>query len=286
MYYFSLDFEKNERSKRFSWAFSRIFAYTDTFARMIAEIAQHRTIRRFEQTPVPEEVVRLLCEAATRASNTGNMQLYSLITTTDPALRGELADCHFNQPAAQAPLLVTFCADIHRFGQWCEQRGTEPAFDYFLWFVNGAIDALLASQNFALEAEANGLGICYLGTTTYTARRIIRILKLPVGVVPVATLAVGYPAEQPPLTDRLPVEAIRHQDYYRPYSSEAIDRIWAEREASEETARLIAENELPNLARIFTERRYPSDDSRNFSYDYLKALQEQGFFEFNFRCEV
>lgn len=250
---------------------------------MIQTIKEHRSVRRFQtEKPIPEPVMNEMLEAAIRASNTGNMQIYSIVVTTGEALRKELAPCHFNQPAVNAPALVTFCADVHRFSQWCRQRGAEPEFDNFMWFVNGTIDAMLASENFALEAENHGLGICYLGTTTYTAKDIIRILNLPKGVVPVTTVAVGYPAEPvPPLTDRLPLEAVVHHDTYKDYTSEEIDRLWAEREGSEETRRLLQENDLPNLARIFTERRYKGADSLHFSKAYLEVLKEQGLFEFD-----
>jgi nitroreductase len=245
---------------------------------MKSPIFTHRSIRRYRDEAIAPELLRRILEAGTRASNTGNMQVYSLIVTTDPALREQLAPCHFNQPMVrQAPVLITFCADVHRFSLWCEQRGAKPEYDNFLWYVNGAIDAMLAAQNVILEAEAGGLGICVLGTTTYAADRIIDILKLPKGVIPVTSIVMGYPDEAPPLTDRLPTEAVVHIDTYHDYTPAQIDALWAEREASDETRRLLAENDLPNLARIFTEKRYPGRDNTAFSEAYLAALKKQGF---------
>lgn len=248
---------------------------------MISAIENHRSVRRFLPDPIPVDVMERALAAAVRASNTGNMQVYSIIVTTDEKIRKELVPCHFNQPAAAtAPVLVTFCADVNRFSLWCRQRGAEPRYGNFGWFVNGAIDAMLASENFCLQAEEEGLGICYLGTTTYTARDIIRVLDIPHGVVPVTTVAVGYPQQpEPPLTDRLPLEGVVHHDLYQDYSAEKIDRIWAEREASAETLRLIDENGLPNLACIFTERRYTGQDNVRFSQTYLEVLREQGFMD-------
>lgn len=252
---------------------------------MIPEIQTHRSVRHFQSgRTIPDAVMNELLEAASRASTVGNMQLYSMVVTScESPVFSELGPCHFNQPAATgAAALVTFCADVHRFSQWCRQREAEPAYDNLQWFVNAAIDALLASQNFSLEAEAHGLGICYLGTTTYTAADLVRILKLPKGVAPVTTVAVGYPAEPlPPLTDRLPLEGVVHRDTYHDYTAEQIDALWAEREASEETQKLLRENDLPNLARIFTERRYTQADNLHFSRAYLEVLQAQGFFEFD-----
>ncbi len=240
---------------------------------------KHRSIRKFRSTPIPEEVLTECLEAATRASTCGNMQLYSLVVTRDEALRKELSPCHFNQPmVVEAPCLVTVCVDIHRFTMWCEQRDADPAYDNFGWFVTAATDALLAAQNFCVAAEDEGLGICYLGTTLYTAAEIARILKLPKGVIPLTTIVAGYPDESPELTDRLPLDAVVHYERYTDYTAAEIDELWAEREESELTKRLLEENGLPNLARIFTERRYVRKDNLAFSASYFELLKEKGFF--------
>lgn len=246
---------------------------------MIKEIANHRSVRHYRPDPIPADIMDEVLRAASRASTVGNMQLYSIIVTTSREMLVRLAPLHFNQPAAtSAPALLTFCADSHRFSRWCELRGAEPAYDNFCWFMNGATDALLASQNAATEAEAHGLGICYLGTTLYNAGEIAATLNLPRGVMPVMTISMGYPEAIPPLTDRLPLEAIVHRDTYHDYSDSQIDELWSEREASEETQRLLEENGLPNLARIFTERRYVKDDNIAFSRKYFDELAKQGFF--------
>ena len=236
-------------------------------------------MRRYKGDPVPEDVLQEVLLAGTRASNTGNMQVYSMVVTRSAELRDKLSPCHFDQPCVrQAPVLITFCADLNRFDKWCRQRGAEPGYDNFAWFVNAAIDTVLASQNVALEAEAHGLGICYLGTTIYTADKIGEILRLPKGVVPVTTLVIGYPDGQPPVTDRLPLDGVVHYETYHDYTPGDIDRIWAERESGEETARLLAENDLPNLARIFTERRYTAADNMAISRSYFEYIEKQGFF--------
>jgi nitroreductase len=225
--------------------------------------------------------MREMLEAAVRASNTGNMQLYSIVATTDPEVLKRLAPAHFNQPAAHAPAIFTFCADIRRFSRWCELRGAVPEYDNFVWFLCAMTDALLASQNLSLEAEAHGLGICYLGTALYNAPEISEILKLPQGVIPVVALSCGRPDESAgvvPLTDRLPLDAVVHTDVYRDPTDAEIENWWAERESSPETAALKEANSLPNLARIFTERRYKGDDNRAFSRKYFDELQSKGFF--------
>lgn len=116
------------------------------------------------------------------------------------------------------------------------------------------------------------------GTTIYTAAEISRVLSLPKGVIPVTTVVTGYPDESPELTDRLPLEAVVHYEKYTDYTAAEIDELWAEREESELTRRLLEENGLPNLAQVFTERRYVRRDNLAISRSYFALLKEKGFF--------
>lgn len=240
-------------------------------------IFDHRSIRNFTERKVEEKTLNRILEAGVRASTTGNMQVYSIVVTTDSEVREALNACHFNQPATKAPVLMTFCADFNRFNKWCEQRKAVPGYDNFHSFVVGAIDALLASQNVSLEAEHLGLGICYLGTTTYTADRIIELLKFPKGVVPITTVAMGYPAEIPDLTDRLPLDAVVHREVYHDFSSEDIDRIYAERDTQPLTLKLLEENGKETLAQVFTDNRYTKKDFVAISNLLFDVLKKQGF---------
>lgn len=241
-------------------------------------LLKHRSIRNYKDTPIEEAVLQNVLNAATRASNTGNMQVYSIIVTKNKNLRNQLWEAHFKQPMVQqAPIHLTFCADINRFNKWCKLNNTEPGYDNFLWLYNATIDAILASQNACIAAEENGLGICYLGTTTYMADKIIDVLKLPKGVVPVTSVVMGYPNESPELTDRLPVNGVVHNETYQDYSDERISEIYYEKDNSEETKALIKENETINLAQIFTQKRYKKDDNVHFSKSFLNVLKKQGF---------
>lgn len=241
-------------------------------------IFNHRSIRNYKSTPVNEAVLEKILHAGTRASNTGNMQVYSMIVTKDDAIRKQLWEIHFKQNMVlEAPVHITFCADINRFNKWCKQNNTEPGYDNFLWLYNATIDAVLASQNVSIEAEKNGLGICYLGTTTYMADKIIDILDLPKGVIPVTSIVLGHPATMPELTDRLPLDGVVHYEKYNDYSPKQIDEIFNEKENLEQTKQLIKENETENLAQIFTEKRYKKDDNIHFSKTFLDTLTKQGF---------
>jgi len=245
---------------------------------MLDTLFNHKSIRKYKNTPVSDQDLKDILEAGTRASNTGNMQVYSIVVTRDEEMKKKLAPTHFNQPmATQAPVLLTFCADINRFNKWCKQRDAEPGYDNFLWFTNAVIDAMLASQNCCLAAEDKGMGICYLGTTTYNADKIIDILQLPKGVIPITTVVVGYPDENPGLTDRLPLEGVVHYETYKDYSKEDIDRIFAEKDSSDSTKALLEENQKETLAQIFTDNRYKKADNIHFSKVFLKVLEDQGF---------
>jgi nitroreductase len=239
---------------------------------------KHRSIRKYKNKPIEEEVLYKILEAGTRASTTGNMQVYSMVVTRDEKIKNELLGAHFNQQmVVEAPVIITFCADFNRFNKWCKLNKATPGYDNFLSFFTASIDALLASQNVAIAAESCNLGICYLGTTTYMAPKISTILELPEGVVPVTTLVVGYPDENPPLTDRLPLRAVVHHEKYQDFSDEAIKEVYRERDSSRETRKLLEINQKETLAQVFTENRYKKNDNVHFSKEFLKIIEEKGF---------
>jgi nitroreductase len=245
---------------------------------MFDTILNHRSIRKYTGEPIPQVVLDYILEAGTRASTTGNMQVYSVIVTTDESLKQELAPCHFNQPMVkEAPVVLTFCADFNRFNLWCGLRKAEPGYDNFLSFMTAAIDALLVAQNVCIAAEDAGLGICYLGTTTYMAEKIIDVLDIPKGVVPLTTVTLGYPDEKPELTDRLPMEAVVHREKYKDYSDSDIENIYREKELIKSYQEFVKENNKETLAQVFTDIRYKKDDNVLFSNALLGVLEKQGF---------
>jgi len=250
---------------------------------MISAILNHRSIRKYKSTPISKEILNEILSAGIRASTTGNMQVYSLVVTTDPKIKEKLCTAHFNQEAVKkAPVVVTFCADFNRFNKWCKLRNAEPGYDNFLSFTTAAIDALLAAQNVALEAEAHGLGICYFGTTTYNADKFIEILNLPKGVVPITAITIGYPEVIPELTDRLPLEAVVHYETYQDYSDKSINELYKEKEELPFHKELLKTNNKKTLAQIFTDIRYTKKDNVAFSKSFLKVLETQGFMNNDF----
>ncbi len=241
-------------------------------------ILTRRTIRKYSTQDVePALLDRLLTEAA-RTQTMGNLQLYSVVVTRSAEGRAALAPAHFNQPmVTQAPVVLTICADFRRTSTWARCRQAEPGYDNLLSFMNAATDALLFTQTFCNLAEEEGLGLCYLGTTLYMPQAIIEALQLPQLVFPVATLTVGWPAEVPALTDRLPLESFMHSERYHDPTAADIDRFYAAKEALPENQEFVRINKKETLAQVFTDIRYTKKDNELMSQGFLEALRKQGF---------
>ena len=245
---------------------------------MITSIENRRTIRKYKEKDVSEVLLNELLTTAARAATMGNIQLYSVVITRKKEIKKALSPLHFGQPMVEnAPVVLTFCADFHRFTQWCELRNANPGYNNFLSFINAASDTLLFVQNFTTLAEDAGLGTCYLGTTVYNPKGIIDILHLPKLVFPIATITVGWPDESPEQTDRLPLNGIIHNDTYKDYSEEDINSIYAYKESLPENLHFVEINKKENLAQVFTDCRYTKADNESMSEGLLEALKQQGF---------
>lgn len=237
-----------------------------------------RSIRHYSERDIePQLLDRLLSEAA-RTQTMGNLQLYSVVVTRSVAGKAALAPAHFNQPmVTAAPVVLTICADFRRTTTWASCREATPGYDNILSFMNAATDALLFTQTFCNIAEEEGLGICFLGTTIYQPQAIIDILHLPQLVFPVATLTVGWPAEEPALSDRLPLNSFVHSEAYHDPTPADIDSYYAEKEALPENREFVRINNKKTLAQVFTDLRYTKHDNEAMSHELVEALRKQGF---------
>ena len=239
-----------------------------------------RSIRKYAQREVTEQLLgRLLTEAA-RTQTMGNLQLYSVVVTRSEEKKRQLAPAHFNQPmVTEAPVVLTICADFNRTTQWALNRKAQPGYDNLLSYQNAATDALLYTQTLCCLMEEEGLGYCFLGTTVYQPQQIIDVLGLPRLVMPVATLTVGWPAEEPPQSDRLPLESFVHDETYRDYTSQAIDAYYKEKENLPENRHFVELNKKETLAQVFTDIRYTKRDNEAMSATLLETLRRQGFLD-------
>lgn len=237
-----------------------------------------RSIRRYADREVSDQLLNRLFGEAARTQTMGNLQLYSVVVTRSAEMKDRLAPAHFNQPMVTgAPVVLTICADFNRTSQWARNRKAVPGYDNFLSFQNAAIDALLFTQTLCNLMDEEGLGYCYLGTTVYMPQTIIDVLQLPQLVMPVATLTVGWPAEEPPLSDRLPVESFVHSETYRDYTPQDIDTYYNYKEQLPENRHFVEINHKETLAQVFTDIRYTRKDNEAMSQTLLDTLRRQGF---------
>lgn len=236
------------------------------------------SVRTFSNKDVPVALVKDLLEIAIHAPNTGNMQWYSVVITKNPVIKEQLEKCHFNQPASvNANVLVTFCIDINRFEKWCKISKATPGFNNFQSFIAAAIDTSILAQQFTTLAELHQLGTCILGTTTYNAPEIGKILNLPAMVIPLTTIALGYRDSSFTPTERLPVDAVIHNETYHNYTDEDVAEYYKEKENLDENKRFVAENDKETLAQVFTDIRYPKNNNEVFSEKYIDYIEKQGF---------
>ena len=240
---------------------------------------QNRTsIRKYSSREVSDELLKRLLKEAERTPTMGNLQLYSVVITRSEEGKKALAPAHFNQPMVTgAPVVLTICADYRRTTLWAENRKAHPGYDNILSFMNAATDALLFTQTFCNLAEEEGLGTCFLGTTVYMPKMIIDTLKLPKLVMPVATITLGWPDEQPAQSERLPLRSIIHQETFEDYTPEKIDDFYAEKENLEVNKEFVRINNVETLAQVFTDIRYTKKDCEAMSTGFLDALKNQGF---------
>ena len=96
--------------------------------------------------------------------------------------------------------------------------------------------------------------------------------------MPVATLTVGWPAEEPALSDRLPLESFIHHETYNDYLAKDIDTYYNYKENLEENQNYVRINHKETLAQIFTDIRYTKKDNEALSESLRETLKNQGFF--------
>lgn len=253
---------------------------------ILTQIHQHRSIRKFKPDPIPSDQLERILQAAVRASSSGNMQAFSIIVTEDAGIRKRLMPAHFHQSMVlDAPVLLTFCADFHRMRRWLQLREAPENFDNLMSFMIATIDATLASQNAALAAEAEGLGICYMGTTLASCNEIGRILNCPMHVVPVVGFALGMPDENPAPRDRLPLTGLVHREMYQQSTDHEVLETYREREtkgwerymAIPELRQMVEKSGVQNLAQIYTKLKYTRESHLAYSETVTSFLKAQGF---------
>lgn len=180
-------------------------------------IHKHGSVRHYKPDPVSHELVETIVEAGQRASTSSNLQMYSVVAFTDPEKRAKMrAYCGGQKHISQAPVFLTWVADLSRLQRICEARGYIHESGYVENFILAAVDASIAAQNAGLAAESLGLGFCYIGAIRNKPREVIQLLGLPRLTFPLMGMTLGWPSKTPMIRPRLPLEAVLHWEQYNP----------------------------------------------------------------------
>lgn len=141
--------------------------------------------------------MKVLIGTAQGAATSSNLQLWSVISVQDPAIREELALLADNyQHIRDAKWFFAFIVDHYRLRQGAAKVGEKAeGLDYAEFFIMGVIDAALAAERFVCASETLGLGICYIGAMRNNAPEVKRILGLPDETFCCFGLCLGWPAE-------------------------------------------------------------------------------------------
>jgi nicotinate-nucleotide--dimethylbenzimidazole phosphoribosyltransferase len=193
--------------------------------------------RRFLPTPVPDDVLERVLQAAHRAPSVGLTQPWDFLVLTGRAVRREVA-AHVEEerrlfagslPTARArtfadlkveailesPLNLVVTSTLERGGAHVLGRFTQPEMAHY--------STCLAIENLWLTARAEGLGVGWV--SFYRPAVLKDILGLPPHVTPIAYLCIGYVED----FDPAPELAQRGWAKPRPLSWAVHHELWEER---------------------------------------------------------
>jgi len=181
---------------------------------IIDGMLRRKSIRQFSDEEPTREVIEAVVRAGQRAPFAA--QLGSLLLKRDREAN-----------PFGAPLLFTVCVDVHRMERVMEVRRWRRVMCDLATLLLGIQDAAYMAQNMVQAAESLGMGSCYLGAAPYYAARIVEEYALPPRVFPLVQLAMGYPAEDPPVRPRYPLEFSLFEDRYPELDEAAVERAMA-----------------------------------------------------------
>lgn len=187
-------------------------------------LMKRRSVRTFEDRPVPDDVLSELLSAATNAPSGGNIQPLSIVVVTESDSRAALAEMVGGQPwVRNAPVSLIFCLDFHRVKRWAElldvEFRTEMSFGAFLI---AHADLMCAAQTVTVMAEASGLGSVYVGTIQSSIDEARERFGMPEHVVPLMILTLGYPKHVPSGIPKLPADVLIHRERYSDPDDESL----------------------------------------------------------------
>ena len=173
-------------------------------------ILGRRSIRRYQDKPVPAELLNKLLEAARWAPSWANSQCWHFVVVRQDAVKKKIQETVSpRNPSSlalvNAPVLLVVCAQLKRSGFYNEQYPTKFG-DWFMY------DLGLATQNLCLAAHEAGLGTVIVGL--FDHEKVGEIIRLPPEHEVLVLIPLGYPDHEPSPPKRRELEKFVHHDSF------------------------------------------------------------------------
>lgn len=183
---------------------------------VIELLKSHRSIRKFTNQTVSDELVNEIVACGQSAATSNNIQATTVIRVRDPLKREKFAAlANHQEHVTKAPVFLIYCADLHRPKLACEMAGGEFQGGQMEQFIIATVDVALAAQNSVVAAESLGLGSCYIGALRNNPQVVTELLELPPQVYPVFGLCLGYPDQNPEVKPRMPLQTVLKEEIYQ-----------------------------------------------------------------------
>lgn len=235
----------------------------------------HRSIRKYKETPIPAETLQQILEVANRTASSMMAQSFSIIRVTDSTIKEKISEICKQEFIKTMPELFIFIVDAYRNAKLVEEQGQDFAGSYDVdRFFQAFTDGCLAAQNVMTAVESLGLGAVYLGSTLNNVPAMIELLGLPKYTFPIVGLGFGYPDEDPSLKPRMEMELKVFENSYQvlPSYTEAVNNynnvLREYYDQREET------KGMPDFTAKMKARAQNPNPMRN---TLLQTIQKQGF---------
>lgn len=185
---------------------------------VIEALMHHRSIRKYTDKKVPDDLIETVVKAGQQAPFTG--QMYSVIVCKDEEKKKEVAQ-YFNL-VDKAPVFMLFCADFRRLEKFIAAKGRKNQMEEIALLMFGVQDVAYMAQNLVTAAESLGLGTCFLGGAIWV-EELADLFELPERVVPIVGMVLGWPAEDPPVRPRIPTKYVLHAETYHDLTDKDVE---------------------------------------------------------------
>lgn len=186
----------------------------------IKTILNHRSIRKWKDEKISDEILDTLFNVANRTSTSIGMQTASIIRITDKEIRAKIAEITTQNYVNEAPEFWVFIADHYKNNQILEEANAEKNYSHDVdRFFSGVTDAVLMAQNVANAIESLGMGFVFFGSVLNNPEELVEILELPKYTMPVLGIGFGYPDQNPQIKPRMDYKKRVFENKYEIYDN-------------------------------------------------------------------